>query len=192
MVSWKQSRSKLLQLLVLSQYINWFSQNHWYNHDGNPFGEVLIIEVFFVTLVTTDHWSLCCSVLGIPMSVQHRLAGQKGHKTPDLSVHHFLCTARGWRNKQNQWWRPLKEIPGVQSNDDQRGIQSTTSKDITAVSSEPSRIQCFPNIITSKHGNIHLQKHCRYVVQKHHRSYIQFYQRQKHLILYHTVVILVS
>ena len=50
----------------------------------------------------------------------------------------------------------------------------------------------FLNIITSKHGNIHLQKHCRYVVQKHHRSYIQFYQRQKHLILYHTVVILVS
>ena len=179
---------------ILSQYINWFSQNQWYNHDGNPFGEGLIIEVFFGTLVTRPLTTEACVVVYhfYLRSVQYRLAGQKDHKTPDLSVHHFLCTARGWRNKQNQWWRPLKEIPGVQSNDDQRGIQSTTSKDITAVSSEPSRIQCFPNIITYKHGNIHLQKHCRYVVQKHHRSYIQFYQRQKHLILYHTVVILVS
>ena len=179
--------------MILSQYKSWYSQNQWYYHDGNRFWEGSIIEVSFLRWLplTTEAW-LCCSVLGITSTSGVYSTGWQDKRItkPLIWVCIIFCAQHGddgtSKTNDGDLWRRFPVS-------NRTTIKEAFSRRLQRTSQQYRLSRPGSNVFqTSKHGNIHLQKHCRYVVQKHHRSYIQFYQRQKHLILYHTVVILVS
>ena len=160
---------------ILSQYINWFSQNQWYNHDGNRFGEGLIIEVFFVTLVTIDHWSLCCSVLCITFTSGVYSTGWQDKRItkPLIWVCIIFCAQHGddgtSKTNDGDLWRrfPVSNRTTIKEAFSRR-LQRTSQQ--YRLSRPGSNVFKHRNIKTWKYSS---PKTLQVVVQKHHRSYIQ-------------------